>query len=133
MAEVSVEVAGRAYRLACRDGDEPGLLAAAARLDATATQLTRNLGGVAENRLLLMAALLVTGQLIEEEERSPAGAAVAHLDAARQGPEHSAAPPAPATPHAGEPLALSALADQLERLAARLEAAAGVESTPGTA
>jgi cell division protein ZapA len=104
VAEVTVAVAGRSYRLACRDGDEPGLLAAADHLDLRASALADGLGAVGESRLLLMAALLVTGELLELRE--------------------VARPGAPATADPG-------LAERLERLADRLEAASGLEPLPG--
>jgi cell division protein ZapA len=110
MAEVEVAVAGRSYRLACRDGDESDLLMAAARLDETATRLARSLGAVAESRLLLMAALLVTGQLIEGERKGPAEGSPGGQQPAER--------------------ALETLAWRIERLAARLEAAAGLETSP---
>lgn len=61
MAEVQVTVAGRTYRLACRDDDEPALRAAAHAVDARATQLAEQLGAVGESRLLLMTALSFAG------------------------------------------------------------------------
>jgi cell division protein ZapA len=91
MAELTVTVAGRAYRLACRDGEEAALRAAAAEVDGIATGLIGTLGAVGEGRLLLMTALSLAG-----------GAGAAAPDS--------------------EPLA--ALADRVERLAERLEAAA---------
>lgn len=102
MAEVTLAIAGRSYRLACRDGDEPGLAAAAAHLDAHATRLLASLGAIPEARLLLMSGLLVAGELLE----------------ARGGADGDAQPAAPAaTPDLAE------LAERLERLADRLEGA----------
>jgi cell division protein ZapA len=105
LAEVTVSVGGRSYRLACRDGDEPGLMAAAARVDGHAEALGQSLGSVSESRLLLMSALLLAGELAEHEQ---------------------GVPPAP-TPANGKD---GALAERLERLADRLEAAAGLEPAP---
>ncbi|MFN3591770.1 MAG: cell division protein ZapA [Thermaurantiacus sp.] len=102
MAEVTVSVGGRSYRLACRDGDEPGLLAAAARVDGHAEALGQTLGSVSESRLLLMSALLLAGELAEREQgRAPARGQTGASD--------------------------GVLAERLERLADRLEAAAGLE------
>ena len=88
MAEVSLTIGGRAYRLACRDGEEADLRAAAGLLDARVASLMQAHGAVAEPRLLLMAALLLGGELLEERNRTgrspaPAQAAVPHtgLDA----------------------------------------------------
>jgi cell division protein ZapA len=65
MAQVSAHIAGRNYPLACRDGDEPHLLALAAGLDAKAQALTSQLGTMAEQRLLLMVALMIADELHE--------------------------------------------------------------------
>lgn len=61
MAELLLTVAGRSYRLACRDGDEPSLRQAAQSVDVRATQLAAQLGAVGESRLLLMTALSLAG------------------------------------------------------------------------
>ena len=100
MADVAVTVAGRAYRLACRDGDEARLQAAAAHLDAQACRLVERLGAVPENRLLLMAGLLVAGELLDARA------------AAHDGPA------------AASPADLEEIDGSIERLASRLEAAA---------
>ena len=101
MAEVAFTVGGRKYRLACRDGDEPRLLAAAAVLDARATELNAAMGAVPEARLLLMTALTLAGG----GDTAPA--------------------PAPATPPAPDLAALEAAVAAAEALAERLEAMAG--------
>ncbi|WP_448581015.1 cell division protein ZapA [Thermaurantiacus sp.] len=98
MAEVLVEVGGRSYRLACRDGDERALEAAAREFDRRAQALASALGALTEVRLLLMAGLQVTGEM---------------LDRSRPGEELFER--------------LAALAAGFESLAARLERAAGVE------
>ncbi len=67
MAQVIARIAGRDYPLACRDGDEPHLLALAAGLDAKAQGLTGQLGSMAEPRLLLMVALMVADELHDSQ------------------------------------------------------------------
>ncbi|WP_448586333.1 cell division protein ZapA [Thermaurantiacus sp.] len=67
MAEVRVEVGGHAYRLACRDGEEEALRAAARHLDARAQELVGSLGALTEARLLLMAGLQVCSELLERQ------------------------------------------------------------------
>ncbi len=96
MAQVIVEISGRNYPLACRDGDEPHLLALAADLAARADRLVESLGPMSEGRLMLMTALMVADELHD----SRAGKA----------------PPPMADPR------LEALAARLEALAANLEA-----------
>jgi cell division protein ZapA len=67
MAEVTLTIGGRAYRLACRDGEEDDLRAAGGLLESRVASLMDAHGAVAEPRLLLMAALLVSGELLERK------------------------------------------------------------------
>jgi cell division protein ZapA len=107
MAEVNLTVGGRAYKLACRDGEEDDLRAAAGLLESRVASLMEAHGAVAEPRLLLMAALLVSGELLERKSTE------ARLS------------PFPAAPAAGPGLAAyEALAARAEALAQRLEQAA---------
>jgi cell division protein ZapA len=110
MAEVNVTVGGREYRLACRDGDEDDLRAAASLLDARVSNLSENLGSVGEARLLLMAALLVSGELLDRKLGRSAGAP------ASNGEPNGASD--------ADRAAFEALAARAELLAARLEDAA---------
>ena len=63
MAELDLMVAGRSYRLACDDGQEPHLQALAAMLDAEARALSAKGGIIGEARLLLMTALMMADRL----------------------------------------------------------------------
>lgn len=67
MPEVSVEVAGRSYRLGCGEGEEHHLLALAARVDGEAARLGGSLGQMNEARLMLMSALMLADRLSETE------------------------------------------------------------------
>jgi cell division protein ZapA len=67
MAEVTVEVAGRAYRLGCGEGEEAHLSELAATLDNEARLLVRQFGQMPEGRLLLMTALMISDRLAESE------------------------------------------------------------------
>ena len=102
MAELELTIAGRAHRVACRDGEEAELRAAAALLDEQAA-LVAGLGG-GEARVLLLAGLLVADRLrgVGEEIEAPA--------------------PAPSSELAER---LAALAARAEALADRLEARNG--------
>lgn len=66
MGEVSVKVAGRAYRLLCDDGEEARLTELAARVDAEAAQFKGG-GAVSEAQLLLMTALMLADKLEEAQ------------------------------------------------------------------
>jgi cell division protein ZapA len=104
MASVDIEVAGRKYNVACRDGEEAHLHAVAAMVDQRARDAAEALGSLGESRQLLFAALLMADDIKELR----AGAGIADP------------PPPPPDP---------AVAQALERLAARMEALAdGLEN-----
>lgn len=65
MAEVELIIAGRSYRLACRDGEEENLKAAGALVDAKSREALAGLGTLSESRQLLFAALLLADQLVD--------------------------------------------------------------------
>lgn len=67
MPEVTVEVAGRSYRLGCGEGEEQHLLALAARVDGEAARLGGTVGQASEGRLMLMSALMLADRLSEAE------------------------------------------------------------------
>lgn len=66
MAELQLEIGGRHYRLACRDGGEEALGKAAALFGTYVAQLQAAHEAVPENRLLLMAALTLAGDVLQE-------------------------------------------------------------------
>jgi cell division protein ZapA len=105
MAQVVVEIAGRSYSLACKEGGESHLRLLAADLGAKAERLLDQLGPMSEPRLLLMAALLLADELHDERAGTAAPAPL---------PPVSAFDPALAD-------ALSGLADRAEALARQLE------------
>lgn len=63
MAEITIQVAGRAYDVACRDGEEDQLMRLARLVDAKAEQVRAAVGGGGETRQLLLAALLLADEL----------------------------------------------------------------------
>jgi len=68
MAEVDLTIAGRAYRVACRTGEEDNLRSAAALVDAKSKEAIAGLGTLSESRQLLFAALLLADQIIDGRE-----------------------------------------------------------------
>lgn len=68
MAEVVLTIGGRSYRLACRDGEEAALRAAGALLEARVAPLQEAHGAVREPRLLLMAGLILAGELLQNPQ-----------------------------------------------------------------
>jgi cell division protein ZapA len=104
MASIEVEVASRRYTVACRDGEEAHLRALAALVDKRAQDAATALGSLSESRQLLFASLLLADDLNDREGGAPAAAAVQN----------------------------GAVADALERLAARVESLAErLETGPG--
>lgn len=99
MAQVNVEISGRAYELSCRDGEEERLLLLGRLVDAKAADVTRAIGKASEARELLLTALLLADELDE-----------ARGAAARQRIED-----------AQRIAAMDRYAEKLETLAARLE------------
>lgn len=79
MPELTIRVGGRPYQVACQDGEERFLESAAALLDRQATHLTDQIGNLPENRLLLMAGLMVADQMAAVKD----GGAVPVVDTAR--------------------------------------------------
>jgi cell division protein ZapA len=65
MGEVSVVLNGRTYRLECGEGEESHLIALAEYLGTHVEVMKRKFGQVGDDRLILMASLLVTDELWE--------------------------------------------------------------------
>ena len=106
MAQIEVEVAGRRYTVACRDGEEGHLRALAALVDRRAQDAAQALGSLSESRQLLFTSLLLADDLNDRQDGAPAPAAV----------------PAAADPRIAD--ALERLAERVEALATRLEGSA---------
>ena len=70
MGQVLITLNGRTYRMACTDGQEKRLSQLAAHLKTRVDSLAIEFGQVGEERLLLMAGLLVTDELFDARERS---------------------------------------------------------------
>jgi cell division protein ZapA len=104
-AFVDLTIAGRTYQVACREGEEDNLRAAARLVDGKSREALAGLGTLSESRQFLFAALLLADQLIEKP--AEAGAPVA-----ASGPDPRLASRA------------EALAGRLESLADALEAEA---------
>lgn len=107
MAQVVVKVNGRDFPLSCADGQEMRTRRLAQYVDSKIGEFARELGQVGENRLLLLAALVIADELSDA------------ADALRQ--EHSRPPPpeiAAAEAAAGE---INSLADRIEAIAVALE------------
>jgi cell division protein ZapA len=103
MATVDIDIAGRSYPVACRDGEEAHLRSLAATVDRKAREAATALGNMGETRQFLFASLLLADELKEARSGSS--------------PAYEAAPePDPAVADA-----LESLAERMEKLAERLE------------
>lgn len=108
MPLVNVLVNGRAYTVACDDGEEEHLRELAQFLDKRVRELVESVGQVGDTRLLVMAGLLVTDELAET---------LGHLEECRKEIDDLKARLA----QSERPNAEEVAADALEVAAARLE------------
>lgn len=69
MAQVSVTINGRVYRMACDDGQEEYLTRLARDLDARIGKLRDSFGEIGDTRLTVMAALMVADELSESRRK----------------------------------------------------------------
>jgi cell division protein ZapA len=69
MAQVSVMIGGRTYRMACDDGQENHLMQLARDLDAQIRQLRETFGEIGDTRLMVMAAIMIADDLSELRRR----------------------------------------------------------------
>src|SRR6476469_4466783 len=105
---VDLTIAGRTYQVACREGEEENLRAAARLVDGKSREALAGLGTLSEARQFLFASLLLADQLIDKGPETAAAAS-------------SPPPSAPARPDPAVVLRAEALADRLESLAMTLE------------
>ena len=97
MALIDLNIAGRTYQVACKDGEEEQLRAAARLVDGKSREALSGMGTLSEARQFLFASLLLADQLMGEQPQ--------------------AAPPPP-------PAVDSALVERAEALARRLDSLA---------
>jgi len=69
MPLVNVMVNSRAYTIACDEGEDEHLKELAAHVDAKVRELLGSVGQVGDQKLLLMAAVLITDELFEARAR----------------------------------------------------------------
>ena len=69
MGQVSITLNGRTYRLRCGDGEETRLLALSGHVRTKIEGLAAEFGQVGDDRLMVMAALLITDELFDVRAR----------------------------------------------------------------
>jgi cell division protein ZapA len=65
MAQVTVTIGGRVFRLACNEGEEPHLAMLAQSLDTRIDEIRGSFGEIGDQRLVVMAALTIADELSE--------------------------------------------------------------------
>ena len=115
MGQVSVNVNGRDYPVACDDGQEDHVSRLGEYLDKRASGLSEQVGAVSEGRLLVMTGLLVADELSEaydEVEKLQQEAKEIASKARNQALEET---------EDSYALALNTLAEKIERIADSLQ------------
>ena len=64
MPQVAVQINGKTYRMACDEGQEAHLLDLAQRFDRIINQLKGSFGEIGDQRLTVMAGVMVTDELV---------------------------------------------------------------------
>ncbi|HEV8015465.1 MAG TPA: cell division protein ZapA [Stellaceae bacterium] len=104
MPQVSITINGRAYPVACNEGEEERIRELARMIDTKVAGFARQVGQAGEARLLVLAALVLADELAEANET-----------ARRLGTQQVA------TSDAAVATSVSRLAQRIEAVAARLE------------
>ncbi len=97
---VDLTIAGRTYQVACREGEEENLRAAARLVDGKSREALAGLGTLSEARQFLFASLLLADQLIDKRperrgSRAPPAPIPGSSDAPRRSPSGSNRSPTP--------------------------------------
>lgn len=122
MPEVAVMIGGRTFEVACQDGEEHYLHAAAKMLDTEARVLTDQIGRVPEARMLLMAGLMLADKTAASDDRNrELEDTIAQLRAEVAALQSR---PAPEPQRVEVPVIPDAVEDALAEIAARTEALA---------
>lgn len=69
MPQVAVQINGKTYRMACDEGQEAHLLDLAQRFDKYINQLKGSFGEIGDQRLTVMAGVMVTDELVEMQHK----------------------------------------------------------------
>ncbi len=69
MAQVNLTVNGRVYRIACEDGEEDHVAQLGERFEEAINELRGAMGEIGDQRLMVMAGILMTDRLDDTERR----------------------------------------------------------------
>jgi cell division protein ZapA len=122
MPETTIEIGERSFTVACQEGEEHFLRAAAAMLDTEARAIGTQIGRLPEARMLLMAGLMLADKTagLEEDLRN----AEARLAQQEKLIDEMRNLPRPAPQRIEVPVVPPRLRDSLAEIAARAEALA---------
>ena len=126
MAQVNLTVNGRVYRMACEDGEEQHVEQLGARFEAALDELRGALGEIGDTRLMVMAGILMTDRLDDAERRLRR--CEQEVRDLRDGRTNSAMRIDGLEANYAE--SLTRVAERIERIAARLDGAAGSTEDP---
>jgi cell division protein ZapA len=86
MAQVTVSIDGKAYRMACEEGQEDHLIGLAQHFDQYVSHLKRQFGEIGDLRLTVMASIMIMDELAEaNRSRAALEAEVDNLKQHRDG------------------------------------------------
>ncbi len=122
MPQVEIRIGGRAFDVACQDGEEHFLKSAAAMLDEEASALSSQVGRMPEARMLLMAGLMLADKTAGLQDRVNALEAAEAKLQSRVTELESA--PEPEARKVEVPVIPSDVTDTLAEIAAQAEALA---------
>jgi cell division protein ZapA len=124
LGQISIKIQNRTYRLSCGDGEEQRLLQLAEHVRAKAEQLTAEFGRISEQHMLLMSALLIADELMDE--RSGGRKDAPDQAAAKSSRSEVAGSPASQSPASQSPASQSEALNQGQSAPAR-EKSSGTE------
>ncbi len=123
MPEVNITIGGRDFAVACQEGEEHYLQAAATMLDTEASALAAQIGRLPEARMLLMSGLMLADKTAGMEDQ------VRELEAKLRSQEEELstlrAAPKPEPERVEVAVIPESVTDSLAEIAARVEALAG--------
>jgi cell division protein ZapA len=122
MPQVEIKIGGRSFEVACQEGEEHYLHAAASMLNSEAQSLADQIGRMPEARMLLMAGLMLADKTagLEDQLQETRDA----LAAERASLEDLRNRPAPAPERVEVPVMPAGVTDAMAEAAARAEALA---------
>ncbi|ARE42057.1 hypothetical protein RGUI_3916 [Rhodovulum sp. P5] len=122
MPNLTITIGGRPFEVACQEGEESYLEAAAKALDNEASTLVTQAGRLPEGRMLLMAGLMLADRCAGLEERLRAAESKLAEVNSQLSTMETAPPPEPERVEV--PVIPASVTDALAELAARAEALA---------